>query len=876
MVETLLTAELLEREAPLAVLQALLEAARNGGGRMALVSGEAGVGKSALVRRFLALAGDGVRTLAGGCEALFTPRALGPLYDIAWNEESELAALLARGAARPALFAAALAELREPCVLVLEDVHWADEATLDFLKYLGRRIAATQALAIVTHRDDELGAGHPLRAVLGDLPRERVQRLPLLPLSRDGVRVLARAARRDVEGRDVERRDMEGREVERLHEITGGNPFFVTEVLLGGAGVVPATVRDAVQARAARLGPAAGAALELAALFPGGAERVLLRTLLGGAAGLEECLASGLLVGAPRVLSFRHELARRAIEEGLEPGARAEAHARILGSLEREGADPARLAFHARAAGDEPAVLRLAPRAAERAAAVGAHREAAAHYAAALQHAQRLPREGRAELNERCSYEWYLTDRPAEALAARLEALELWRVLGRVAREGDCLRWASRLEWFLGQKSAADRHAQEAIARLEPLGRTRELAMAYSNRAQLVMLEDDDGGAIEWGERALALAEELDDAEVKVHALNNVGTARWARDPARGRAELEESLRLARARELEEHVARAWTNLGSRSVTTRDYAAARRYLDDGITYSRERDLDAWTLYMRAWRARLELETGRFDAAAEEAEAVLATERAAPVSRIPALAVLGRLRARRGDPGAGEALAEARALAGATREAQRIVPVALARAEAAWLAGEFGACAEAAREGLTCEHLDAWTRGELALWLARAGESARETGECAAPFARELAGDAGGAAELWAALGCPYERALALASGGESEQRSALALLGELSATPAASLVARRLRARGVRGIPRGERPSTRANPGGLTARELEILTLLGQGLRNADIARRLFVSAKTVEHHVSAILAKLNASSRARAVARARELGWLP
>ena len=190
--------DLLERESELARLARLLESCAREGGALALVAGEAGIGKSALVQSFLARHAQGVRVLTGACEALFTPRPLGPLYDVAGQRAGELARQLAAGAPRPALFAAALAELgSEPSVLVLEDVHWADEATLDFLKYLARRIRSCGALALVTYRDDELGPAHPLHSVLGDLPRERVLRLALAPLSSDGVAALARAAARD-------------------------------------------------------------------------------------------------------------------------------------------------------------------------------------------------------------------------------------------------------------------------------------------------------------------------------------------------------------------------------------------------------------------------------------------------------------------------------------------------------------------------------------------------------------------------------------------------------------------------------------------------------------------------------------------------------
>jgi DNA-binding CsgD family transcriptional regulator len=398
------------------------------------------------------------------------------------------------------------------------------------------------------------------------------------------------------------------------------------------------------------------------------------------------------------------------------------------------------------------------------------------------------------------------------------------------------------------------------------------------------MLAGNNEEALAWGGRAIELAGSLGQTEILVHALNNVGTVEMCQGRAAGQPTLERSLALALADGLEEHAARAYTNLAYSALNLRHYLVVARYLDEGIRYCAEHDLDTWRLYMLASQARADFEQGRWAEATRTVEAVLRDPRTAPVNRIDALVVLGRVRARRGDPGVWPPLDEALALATRTGELQRLGPVAVARAEAAWLEGDPAAARPVVEDALDlAERVTGqtwpWPTGELAFWLWRLGGPDRlPTGGlpdgAAETFALQLAGAWDAAADRWRALGCPYEAAAALADGDQEPQlRAALAALERLGARPLAAAVARKLRELGGRGLARGPRPATRANPANLTARETEVLALIIRGLRNADIARRLFVSPKTVDHHVSAILAKLGVRTRGEAARAAARLG---
>ncbi len=851
--------QLLERERCLAQLTEWLAGATGQAGCIALVGGEAGIGKTSLLHEF-AKQPRATRMLWGACDALFTPRPLAPLHDIARQTQGALLAALNSASNRDEIFNAALDELeRSATLVVLEDMHWADEATLDLLKFLGRRVHRTRAMLVVTYRDDEVNAQHPLRFVIGDLPRASTRRMPLSPLSESAVAQLAAQAGRPPNG---------------LHALTGGNPLFVTELLAVAAESVPATVRDAVLARVSRLAPRAREIAELVSVVPGKTENWLLEHAAPpDDAAIEECLGIGMVRHEDGALAFRHELTRRALEDSLSQPRQQSLHAKVLAALaQRPGVPAARHVHHADRARNASVVMQLAPTAAREAALVGAHRESASYYEVALRYADGLQPEQRAQLLEHLSYEHYLTDQVEPSIEARRQTLAIWRAAEMRAKEGDTLRWLSRLSWFAGRRADATQYAEDAIATLEELDPGPELAMAYSNRAQLHMLGHEVQATIDWAQRAITLAERWRNDEILSHALNNYGTAKALVGDRSGWTQLERSLQLALSGGLHEHAARAYTNLASTSVAERTYEIASRWLNEGIAYCEERDLDSWSAYMLAWRARARFEQGDWQGASEDLRSVLSRRCTATVSRMTALTVLGHLRVRRGDPDASSPLEEVRALTGTVQELQRTGPLVLALAEAAWLRDDREAVIRDVRSvyEVARERREPWLTGELAAWLWRTDALAEQPVDIAEPYTLEISGDWRAAAQAWQKLGCPYERASMLAwYGGESEQREALAMFEQLGAAPAAQALRKELRAKGVRGIPRGSRPSTRNNEYGLTKREAEVLRFLSQGLRNAVIAKRLFLSTKTVDHHVSAILTKLGVSSRAQAVTMA-------
>jgi DNA-binding CsgD family transcriptional regulator len=855
---------LLERDACLDELGMALQDAFSGEGRVALVSGEAGIGKTALVEWFVHERRGTVRALWGGCDALFTPRPLGPLHDMATQMLGDVPALLKADANRTVVFSAVLGELQaRPTIVVFEDVHWADEATLDLLRFLGRRIARTAALLVMTYRDDELGPRHPLRTVLGDLATSPVtRRLPLRPLSETAVRILVGERAIDAAA---------------LYRQTGGNPFFVTEVLANPGDGLPPSIRDAVLARTARLSLSAQAVVQAAAVIGSRIEPWVLAKVTGAeAAAADEGLANGVLLTQGEALAFRHELARQTVLESISPPHKMALHRMTLDVLKASPAtrhDLARLAHHAEAASDREAVLAYAPAAAEQAAAASAHREAASLYALALRFADDLPLDRRALLLEAYALECQCVGQQAESIAAQRRALELWGDLGHALKQGETLAGLMAMLIPAGQTAEVERGSQAAIAMLEAQPPGRELALAYRVRASLHLANRDCAEALVWAEKARTLAERCADIDLLAAVYVTVGTAWLFLDYERGCEHLHRGLTFARDAGLERWVANMYANLGSGSGELYQFRRAERFLAEGIAHATEHDLDNFRLYMLAWQALTHVHLGRWRDAAIMATEVLHRPSASVMSRLTVRIALGRLRARRGDPGVSTALDEALELATRPDNIQRLGPVRAARAEAAWLAGDRERTVHEARAvyDLAVSKQHPWITGELAFWRWRAGDPVAPPEWIAPPFAYQLAGDWRAAAVEWERLGCPYEQARALADGDRAAQTAALAIFDRLGAQPVAADLRQRMRAAGQHNIPRGPRPTTRHNPLGLTVRQLDILALLAEDLTNTKIAARLYLSPKTVDHHVSAVLAKLGVHSRAAAAAWARQ-----
>jgi DNA-binding CsgD family transcriptional regulator/tetratricopeptide (TPR) repeat protein len=861
---------LMERDAELASLSDGLARVRESGrGELMLVCGEAGIGKTALIREHCASHTGETRVLWGACEPLSTPSPLAPIAEIAVECGGGLKEALGREL-RPFEVMEELARelARQPVTtLVVEDLHWADDATLDVLRLLGRRSEDVPALIVASYRDSELDRFHPLRRVLGDLAAAvRLGRIELAPLSLDAIRSVASAY---------------GLDPDELSRTTGGNPFFLREVAeRGDSGHVPANVRDAVLARASRVSSAGWRLLEAVAVFAGPVELPVLEAVVAqdAVASTEECMAAGILTARDGTIGFRHELARLVIEESVAPDRALALHRRALKALRGDSAAgcDARLAYHAEGARDADAVLGYAPAAAAQASSVGAHREAAAQWARALRFAGSTPPETRGDLCRRRSFECYVTTEDEEALAATEQAIAIYREAGDRVREADSLRWLALVHSNAGRVPQARRAADEALRLLEPLAPGRELAMVYGTLAVFSLIAEEFDETVGWGQKALDLATHLRDEDGRAAALGTLGAAEALRGLQGGTRKLQRALALAQSRQLENQVGRTYVLLGMAASRERSLARMQRWVEAGLTFCDERDLAVWGRILLAMQSWLQLEQGSWDAALRTVSLVLSMR--CTLSTLQARIVLGLLRARRGLPDAWGPLFEAGVVADGTAQLWWRGQVAAARAEAAWLEGRPDEVVESTEDAYrqACESGSPWAVGELGLWRRRAGVTEDPATPLVAPFALHAAGDHVGASDWWRDAGCHYEAALALADAGDERTlRRSLAELHRLDAGPAAKIVARRLRRGGARHLPRGPRATTRANPGGLTRRETEILALLAEGLRNREIAGRLFLSPRTVDYHVAGILRKLGVRGRVQAVREAARLGML-
>ncbi len=869
-IESASTEILLERDESLAHLREALSGAAADHGRLVLISGEAGVGKTSLVRRFCDELPAGTTVLWGGCDPLATPRPLGPFIEMAERAGAAIDAPIDPWSAANAVTSMLQepGERRDATVVVVEDAHWADEGTLDVLRLLGRRVATTACLVLVSYRDDELARDHPLRVALGDLSTaEAVDRLPVRPLSREGVALLT---------------DGTGTDVETAWRLTSGNPFYLRELLAHGAEEIPATVRDLVLARVVPLGPQATAVVEATAIAPPSLDAALLLAVCGEAAdSVDECLASGVLHTVDGGVAFRHELSRAALEAALSPARRLALHRSVLlalTDLQRGDADLARIAHHAEEAADVEAVLRYAPAAAEQAAGVGAYRESAGQYGRALRFAGDLTPGQRAELLEGRSRACYLADDQTEAIHVIREAIRCRQEQEAPLEEARALTELTDYLWCRGYYREADQTVSRAAQLAAGRPEQREHAYVFHTEALRALYSGDVAGCIERASRALAIGDRFGDAGIAGHARVTIGSATAHGDLDSGLRLIQDAVDAARRDGEHEIAARGLNALVSQPMPWDRHDLVEQYIDEAIEYCTEHTQDLWRIHVRAVAARWALDRGRWDDAVRHAGAVIDDPRESPWTHHEALCVLALVRARRGDPGARDALADAAAVGVPAEERFAHVDLAAARAEVAWLERSVNEAdaATAATLAVAVELGDSEAVPRLLFWRRLAGLDIDVRVDGAGPYALALSDRWQEAAGEWTKLHCPYETALALSQTGDvNALRQAHAQLQGLGGRPLAAIVARALRELGVRDVPRGARATTRANDAELTTRELEVLQLIAEGLRNADIAGRLVLSRRTVDHHVSAILRKLDARTRGEAVAAAGRLALL-
>jgi len=850
---------ILEREAELGLLTELLGRVGESGGQVVLIRGEAGIGKSALVRAFLESAADSAHIHVGFCDDLQTPQPFGPFWDMARDEPTLRRALKEsdRQAVLETLVDLLSFSLR-PSVMVIEDTQWSDEATLDAIKYVGRRTARANGLLLLTYRVGEVDVDHPLRTVIGDLPSESVTRIELGGLSRSAVSEIIR-------GTDLE--------ADRVLELTHGNPFLVTEMASTESGDVPGSVRDSVMARVGRLSVEAREVLKIMSVVP---ERVPLdeyQSISGGSVGqLAECERLGLVEVGVDTVSFKHELIRRAVEASLTISESTAIHRGLLERLPPE-TGPARLVHHARRAKDVPRLIEFAPAAAKAASEVGSHREASAHYRALEPYLVGITAPVRARiLLDWAQVEYYLGN--VDSIDILDRAITLYREAGTDAGLARALVLGVELNRLHGRFDSANASAVEAIQILESAEPGAELAHALAAYAWLQIHRGLIREAEANADRAIAIAEATGAELAMLAALGVKGTLLYVRGEAGGLDFMVELRRRAERSGYRHEEVSALLRMAIVALEIRDLARASDFALQARNTAVRYELPTLETVAMAVHSETRFWGGAWGESEDLATETLGRH---STTDLRLEAVLGALRTRTGSGGGEMFLKRAWAAAGESGEIDHLLFSASGLAERMWLEGRPDAglllqFRNLVEQGIRFEY--PWPAGSLALWLWMLGSLEEEPVGLPAPYRDLFAGRIDSAAEFWESRGIPYERALALVCGDVSQRLQALEILETLGASAVAAKVRRELRADGV-SVPRGRGKSTRANRAGLTGRQAEVLGLLDEGLSNTQIADRLFVSPRTVENHVSALLAKLDSTTRSQAVDKARSEGFL-
>ena len=962
-----------------------------------LIAGEAGVGKSRLVRELVTSArARGVRVLAGGCadigdggvpygpivEAIrslardLDEQTLGSVLGDARGDLSRLVPSLGAEPEplpapseflQPRLLDAVLGLLqrlaaRDPVLFVIEDVHWADPATRETIGFLARQLGMDRVLLVMTFRADELHRRHPVLPWLAELERSsRVERMDLERLGPAETRDLLAAILETTPDPEL---------VEQVLQRSDGNPFFVEELARGGAGTagrLPPTLRDVLVARIVALPERAQAVVRIAAV----AGRRVDHDVLAAVAGMPEielidalrdAVASQVLVvedaGDGTGYAFRHALLQEAAYDDLLPGERFRLHRAFGEVLAAKGAGSGamaaghwgELAYHWMAARDDRRAFEASVRAGEAATVAYAFVDARRHDERALElwpvidDAESVAGIDRVTLLDRAARAAWLAGDSRRAVALRREAVIELAPAGDAIRLGTMLEQLGRALWYDGDSDAALDACQKAIAVMPEDPPTPELARVLAGFGQLLMLHDRFEESIALCERAVEIARVTGARQAEGHARNTLGACLASQGRSEGIAQLEAALEIARELAIPDDIGRAYVNLSETRRHLGDPRGALEEVQRGVIVAQEMGLArTYATFIRENGIAAAYELGEWELASDYAHETAMLPQTARMQLIYGLASWVPLLVATGDQQAASLLEQLRVLIdGSATEALFRTPFRIAVAEAALWRGDpaeavaaiLGGIAEAqplaphwytirllrvgmrsvaevaevARARREQDGVDAAIAVGDALWAdfqpvlsaaadrlgaGAADEIAAEVATAEAERLRLRRAPAAtawaAAASRWRARGNPYLLAQCRWREGESllaegdRTGAALALLDArdiatgLGARPLLEAVEGlaalgRIDVQGAAGDAAAAVVST-PDPFGLTPREREVLPLIVAGRTNRQIAEALFISENTAGVHVSNILGKLGASSRAEAAAIAVRLG---
>jgi DNA-binding CsgD family transcriptional regulator/tetratricopeptide (TPR) repeat protein len=865
------TMELVERASFMATLETEFERAVDGEGRCILVTGEAGIGKTSLVKNFCSKKKNLGKVYTGTCDALFTPRPLAPLYDILLQMQADIPKYMANIKDRTELFTSFLRDLenqKETSLIIFEDIHWADEATMDFIKFFARRITQFRSLFILTYRDTEIDSKHPLRNILGQVPADSFTRLQLAPFSRHAVEKMA--TEKGYKGEDV-------------YTISGGNPFYVNEILASYSAGVPENIKDSILSSYNRLEEDTKLVWQILSVLPTGLEIKYLRKMEPSyATAIHGGIDLKILILKENLIFFKHELYRRTVESSLSPILRIALNKKILDLLREsfeENGEIERIIHHAKNANAYEVVTHYSPIAARKAAAIGAHVEAARLYLSAIEYYHGDDAGTLIQFYESYAYECYLTSQVKEAIIYAGRLLDLLKRKNDVGRIGNCLRFLSLLYLLDGNCANSGSYAGQAIEVFANQPSSHAKAMAYSNMGRLRAMLDEKDECILWSEKAMAMAEELGDEETLCHAMNSLGTmlSKIHTSKNKGLELLHKSLALAVKNNYEEYIGHAYANLVAVAVVTRDYLLAMKILEEGIQFCEDRDFDLGTKYLLIYKARMYLETGQWNEAYSMADNFLRSEEQFSLIKVGPRIIAATIKMRRGDSDVLPYLLEAKEKAFDTGQLNRIVPAMTALLEYEWIVDRRFADQADLEYVIEAMKLrgNIYENSAFAYWLMKARKQQLQLDDFYEGFRINDKATALKAASFWKQLGCPYEQALALFQGDDEDKRESISIIQRLGADAVYNKLKFEMRTSGIKSIPRGIRKNTRSNPAHLTERELDVLQLLKEGMRNKEIGSKLFISAKTVDNHIASIFFKLDVHSRGRAIKQADRLNIL-